>query len=364
MDVMRDVPQGEPPERFIPSSMEGELTEAEHFARYRYAASQVKGKRVLDAGCGMAYGSALLREAGAASVVGIDIATSVLDAVRDDMPDGVELCAGDVTSLDLPDDSFDVVVCFELIEHVEQQDRAVAELRRVLTADGLLIISSPNRKAYVPGNPYHVHEYEPEELRAALSERFAHVRLVRQHGFIGSAVLTDEELERADGTELDGLAVSKVVAQTPGQETYTLALGSDAALPDPPGTMVLTGLVEVRHWVDLYAEQQNVLRRQHEHMDNSDRLLAELGELRDRLREAEQQLAVVPELTRDVERTRAERERQEAVERELEVALHERDEWRAEAERAHSINRGMTSSASWKVTRPVRAAKRLARGRG
>jgi hypothetical protein len=116
--------------------------------------------------------------------------------------------------------------------------------------------------------------------------------------------------------------------------------------------------------VDLYAEQQNVLRRQHEHMDNSDRLLAELGELRDRLREAEQQLAVVPELTRDVERTRAERERQEAVERELEVALHERDEWRAEAERAHSINRGMTSSASWKVTRPVRAAKRLARGRG
>jgi SAM-dependent methyltransferase len=344
--------------------MHGELTEAEHFARYRWASGFVAGLRVLDAGCGMAYGSALLREAGAMEVVGVDVAAAVLDAVRDDMPDGVQLLQGDVTALPFDDGAFDVVVCFELIEHVEQQDRALAELRRVLTADGLLAISSPNRDAYVPGNPFHVHEYEPEELRAALGERFANVALLRQQGFIGSAVLTDEELERGDGRSLEGLGVRKVVGGTPGDETYTLAVASDVALPDPPSTMVLTGLVEVRHWAELYAEQQELLRRQHEHIDNSDRLLAELDELRTRLREAEQLLAVLPELERDVAVSTAERERLDEMAGQLAEAQHERDTWRAEAQRSQRIVRSMSTSVSWRLTQPVRSAKRLLPGRG
>ena len=70
------------PERFAPGDMRGELIEAEHLARYSWAAGLARGKRVLDAGCGTAYGSRMLAEGGAQEVVGIDIAAEVLEAVR------------------------------------------------------------------------------------------------------------------------------------------------------------------------------------------------------------------------------------------------------------------------------------------
>ncbi|MDT7545825.1 MAG: hypothetical protein QOE99_1935, partial [Actinomycetota bacterium] len=288
MPSSEDVLTQLPPERFVPATMAGELSEAEHLVRYRWAAGLVEGRRVLDVACGTAYGSALLREAGAASVLGVDIAEAVVESARPNMPAGVELRSGDIEDLDLEDDGYDVVVCFETIEHVRDRDAALAELERVLAPGGVLAISSPNREAYVAGNPHHVFEYTPDELRAALAQRFAHVRLYRQQGLIGCAVLGDDD---TTGTgPLTGLQVTVAQPGESGEETYVLALASDQPLPETPPVMVTTGLVEVRRWVELHKEQEEILRRQHLYIENTQLRYEEVAEIRARLREAEQEL--------------------------------------------------------------------------
>jgi SAM-dependent methyltransferase len=357
MTSSEDVLTEQPPERFVPATMAGELSEAEHLSRYRWAASLVEGRRVLDVACGTAYGSALLREAGAASVVGVDIAEAVIESARPDMPEGVELVVGDVQHLELEARVFDVVVCFETIEHVKDREAALDGLARVLAPGGVLVISSPNRDAYVPGNPHHVFEYAPDELRAALSARFPQVRLYRQQGLLGSAVLGPDDGASA-GAPVPGFEVTVAQPGEAGDETYVLALAGREPLPDPSPVMVTTGLVEVRRWVELYQEQQDVLRRQHEQIQNTQLQHEEIAALRARLREAEQELAVIPDLEEDARITREEHDRLYRFERERSEMAARIEQLEQLAERADRVNRGLQSSLSWRITKPLRALKR------
>jgi hypothetical protein len=211
----------------------------------------------------------------------------------------------------------------------------IAELSRLLSPEGILVVSSPNRAVYVPGNPHHVHEYLPDELHAALAESLEYVRLWRQHGWICSAILDDDSFASRDGAPIRDVWVEKVAGEEPGRETYTLALGSNAPLPDPAPGAVVTGTVEVRKWLDLYHDQARQLRDYHDHfagLENRDR---ELSDIRLRLEAAEIELARIPLLERD------------------------RDELRARAEAAERNLADVTMSPSWRVTTPLRRAKRL-----
>ncbi len=235
------------PERFVPGEMHG-LIEAEHVARYRWASSCVSGLRVLDAGCGTGYGSRLLGAAGAASVTGVDIAEEAIEAARADGAEGVQFLRGDISDLPFEDASFDVVVCFEAIEHVHDQARTLDELHRLLNSTGLLIVSSPNREVYQEGNPHHTHEFAPEELRGALEQRFANVRLERQQAWLLSMVCDDATLLESDPGHTLDLEVRKVAGIKPGSETFTLALAGKAELPVPPDLAILTNLGELDAW--------------------------------------------------------------------------------------------------------------------
>jgi SAM-dependent methyltransferase len=318
--------------------MAGELVEAEHLARYHWAAPAVAGARVLDAGCGMAYGSALLADAGAAEVVGIDRAAAVLEAARAEAPAKVELVHGELTDLPFSTNSFDVVVCFEVIEHVKEWDVVLAELHRVLTDDGVLMISSPNRDVYVPGNPHHVHEFLPDELREALGRRFARVELRRQHNWVTSAVMDDDQIAHRGRMGVDGAQWLKTTAVAPGREVYTIALATNGSeLPALPMTLAVTGDVEVRRWLDLYREQQEVLGRQ---TDQTRRLEAELAEL--------------PDLRRRLIEAEATANRVVADQSELEIL-------RIRMDLADRVMADLKSSVSWRMTAPLRAGKRLAR---
>jgi 2-polyprenyl-3-methyl-5-hydroxy-6-metoxy-1,4-benzoquinol methylase len=236
-------------ERFVPSQARGQLMEAEHLARYWWVSGLAAGRRVLDAGCGVGYGTAMLAAADAAEAIGIDIAQEAVTAASASHPT-LEFVACDIHSLPFDDGRFDLVVCFEVIEHVEGQDEVIAELARVLAPRGVLAISSPNRGVYPSGNPHHLHEYVPEELRAALARQFAHVALLRQHDWAASAVLADEQV--ADDSVADlGLAVGKAVALAPASETYTVALAGRERLPDAPSRIVLGGVDELREGLEL-----------------------------------------------------------------------------------------------------------------
>lgn len=327
------------PERFAPASVRGELTDAEHLVRYSWASRLAPGRRVLDAGCGLGYGSRLLRHAGASEVIGVDIAESVVEAAGADVEPGLRFEVGDVSGLDYEDGAFDLVVCLEVIEHVHDQRRVIGELVRVLAPDGILVVSSPNRAVYVPGNPHHVHEYLPDELHAALAESLEFVDLWRQHNWICSAVLDDESFEAQDLARVREIWVEKVAGEVPGRETYTLAIASNAPLPEPAPGAILTGTAEVRKWLELYDEQAQYLRAYNEELERIRHERAELGELRDRLAEAEGWLAQRPKVDADAgsdERIAALTARAEAAERNL-----------------HSV----VTSPSWRLTAPLRAMK-------
>jgi SAM-dependent methyltransferase len=327
------------PERFVPGLMDGELVEVEHLARYWWAARHAAGRTVLDAGCGVAYGTAALADAGAAHVVGVDIVQPVLDAAAPGLPGNVELRCADVAALPFDDGAFDLVVCFEVIEHVEQRDAVLDELTRVTAPDGLVLVSSPNRAAYVPGNPHHVHEYLPEELRAALAQRFPHVALMRQHDAAASLILADDQLGATGAHALEPEHVAKLMRLKPDAEPYTIAVASHAPLPTIPSSVCLTSTVEVRRWVELYGDQQRILDEQRAALRELDAATTQRRALVTQLELAERRVAHLTDI--------------EAQHRLAEDDLDN-------AQRAlHDIQ----SSLSWRLTRPLRVAKRVLRGR-
>jgi SAM-dependent methyltransferase len=327
------------PGRYVPQEMEGELVEAEHLARYWWASGLAAGRRVLDAGCGLGYGSGMLAAGGAKEVTGVDLAEEVVAAARAAVPEA-RFETGDVRSLPFADDSFDLVVCFEVIEHVADQEATLDELRRVLAPGGALAISSPNREQYVPGNPHHVRELTTAELETLLKARFAEVRLLQQCNFAASSISATGARGRQE------TIVHRLVEKPMGEETYTLAVAGDGDLPASPDLLTLAAPIEIREWVELFRAQQAYIEQQ------ADALATRLEADRDRvallrrLTEAETALAELPGL-----RARAE---------EADRASRRAEQLAWELDRARRVIADLQSSLSWRVTVPLRSAKQLA----
>jgi SAM-dependent methyltransferase len=174
-------------ERVIPELVNDDLW-AEHVARYAFAARLAAGRRILDAGCGTGYGAAEL-QSNAAGFIGIDVSWEAVEYAQ-------RYCAcaqASVGAIPFPNGSFDLVLAFEVIEHLADWQALLREARRVLTNDGLLIVSTPNREYYAEGrgtegpNPYHVHEFAFGEFRNTLLEVFPRVEILLQNRVEGFA---------------------------------------------------------------------------------------------------------------------------------------------------------------------------------
>ena len=169
-------------ERVIPGQVDIDLLN-EHLARYTFAARLARGKRVLDAGCGAGYGAAELAHS-AQSVVGIDLALEAVEFARENyrLPN-LQFEQASCTALPHRDSTFDLVVGFEVIEHLENWRDFLREVRRVLAPNGQFIVSTPNKAYYTESrgaegaNPFHVHEFEFEEFRTELKSIFPYVSL-------------------------------------------------------------------------------------------------------------------------------------------------------------------------------------------
>lgn len=169
------------PERIVPDETERGIV-ALHLKRYAFARPACAGKRVLDAGCGVGYGSAFLAEA-AAHVTGIDASEgAVAYARRRYALANVEFRVGDLTALEAPDGSYDVVCMFEVIEHLANRGPALTEVARVLRRDGVFFVSTPRADVTTetPANPFHHVEYSQSDFTALLSGTFADVTLYGQ----------------------------------------------------------------------------------------------------------------------------------------------------------------------------------------
>lgn len=219
-------------ERYTPET-EGNIY-LEHMHRYLMVRDLVSGKDVLDIASGEGFGSYFM--AGhAASVVGVDIDQLSVEhaSARYRLPN-LAFRVGSCDDIPLADNSVDVVVSYETIEHHDAHERMMLEVRRVLRPGGVIVISSPEKHAYtdVPGtrNPYHVKELYRAEFDALMRAHFRHVVLYGQRVVFGSAIFPEGHPGLSKTTDARTLEETEGVAHP----LYLIAIASDAALPALP----------------------------------------------------------------------------------------------------------------------------------
>ncbi|MBT2145640.1 MULTISPECIES: glycosyltransferase [unclassified Rhodanobacter] len=262
-------------ERYVPTEA-GEIRH-EHLHRYAWCTRLVEGKDVLDIACGEGYGSAMLARR-ARSVRGVDIAGDAV-AHASAIYKGIhslEFMQGNAAEIPLGDDSVDVVVSFETIEHHDRHKEMLSEIRRVLRPDGLLVISSPNRVVYseLAGhhNEFHVKELDFAEFDAVLKEQFDDVSYFGQRLAVGSSIFT-----------LQGMAtVQTVDALT---DTGSEVLERAASLADPVYFIAVAGALntELRTKLRpsvLFSEAEDLYTHHREVARWASELDAEMNELR------------------------------------------------------------------------------------
>ena len=174
-------PQKDMIERLVPGQAPQHLWE-EHLTRYRFACQFAKNKIVLDLGCGNGYGSFELAKNGKAKrVIGVDKSMEAINyAQKHYQNENLEFRIGDVSNLDFPAESADIIVAFEIIEHLKEPEKFLEEIKKVLKPDGLCLISTPNRKiaSYPclkyrrPRNIYHEFELTENEFLNLLKGHF------------------------------------------------------------------------------------------------------------------------------------------------------------------------------------------------
>ena len=317
-------PGPRPDKLAAPAEREQALSRVENESRYHWATEVVREREVLDAACGTGHGTAALAAAGAGRAVGVDIAEQAILDAREQFGAAAQFEIGDLHELPFAPGSFDVAICFETLAHVRDPDRALDELRRVLRADGLLLVSVPNAAQYPPGNPAHLQEFQRGELEQALGERFANVRLYGQQAHIVSLIADDAAPARGAEERDLSARVRRLAHSDPGEGLYTVVAASDASPPDMSTLALIGGPLEEREWHDLaWARQERVL----------------IAEAEASASEADAHAARL-ECTRSFELVRRAEDGRRRAERALEA--HE-------------------ASLSWRVTRSLRSGKRALR---
>jgi SAM-dependent methyltransferase len=165
-------------EFFVPGKS-GKRIEADHIERYRFACKFAENKSILDIACGVGYSAPLFIEAGAVSYDGVDLNEKLVKyANRTYGSDRVAFLVGNICSYS-SGKTYDMITCYETIEHVEDYESALRNLYALLKPGGSLFISSPNRLITSPralnlhdepANVFHTQEFTPQELLLKLRD--------------------------------------------------------------------------------------------------------------------------------------------------------------------------------------------------
>jgi SAM-dependent methyltransferase len=184
--LQRDQPPGVPPlqltgERTLPDVPEENYWFQRHLVVYRWIASRVGGRRVVDLACGEGYGSAVLART-ASSVVGVDANPDAFEHAR--LKYSGPKLRFERNMLELWDGDVDCVVFLQTIEHVQDPDAVLDRLRALVGRGGVAYVSTPNVLTLAPkgeersGNPWHIKEYRAEEFRSLCERHFGSVELL------------------------------------------------------------------------------------------------------------------------------------------------------------------------------------------
>lgn len=199
-----------------------------HLHRYAMALTLVKGKKVLDIASGEGYGSNLLSSE-ADYVYGVDIdEETIKNASNKYKKDNLQFLQGSTSNIPILDNSIDVVISFETLEHHDEHDEMMEEVKRVLRPHGILLISTPDRYFYSElknyNNQFHVKELYEKEFTDLIARYFKSQILYSQRYINGSSVI----LEKTNSVKFDfytgDFSNLKLISPSPD---YLIAICSD-----------------------------------------------------------------------------------------------------------------------------------------
>jgi len=214
-------------ERLLPSITNESMIE--HLHRYSLAKEFCRNKTILDIACGEGYGSNLISEV-AEHIYAIDIDQEAINNAKEKyIKKNLEFKCSSIENIPLENNSVDVILCFETIEHVSDYIKALKELKRVLKKEGLLIISTPNKTNYTDRtgyhNPFHIHEFIKSEFNELLSGFFKYNEFLSQ-GFLYGSFLWNEN-KMTNTRFYDGNYNKIVCLPSEDSELYFIVLCSD-----------------------------------------------------------------------------------------------------------------------------------------
>jgi 2-polyprenyl-3-methyl-5-hydroxy-6-metoxy-1,4-benzoquinol methylase len=256
------------------------LLDARAAARYWWISPLARGRRVLDAGCGLGLGSAVLAEVGAEEVIGVDRAAAVLELARSSrMPANLRLQCDELERLPLPDSSFDLVVCFDVIRRQEDVKNIIESLLRVAAPGGMLVTSYHNTSL-------------ADEARSILRQRLGNVSDFRQYDILTGAIIDDETSDVADLAPVEGMVIRKAAHCEPGTETDVIVVATDSSANMPGMAAVLCNPQDVYLWVRQAEAQERAIKELKAAILQLKAKLTERDQLLTELRTAEQMLAM------------------------------------------------------------------------
>ena len=195
-----------------------ELIACEHRHRYEFAASLCEGRSVLDLCCGSGYGSEIL-SATAAEVVGVDNDVATVDMAQATVgrSAGIRFEVADAVAYLRQGERgrFEVIVCFEGLEHLRELDAALTLLREHAESGSALIVSVPNSRLLEEDNPFHFTDFGYEEVQEAFAE-FPQVTILPQF-------LAEGSLITPPGAEGSDVSIALQDRDEPGYANHFIA---------------------------------------------------------------------------------------------------------------------------------------------
>jgi SAM-dependent methyltransferase len=360
-------------ERVIPGEVGPDLWN-EHLARYLFAARLTPDKRVLDLGCGTGYGTAELART-ASWAIGIDRAPEAIAYAGEHYRGpNLRFQTASCEAVPFPDGTFDLLVAFEVIEHLENWKGLLGEARRLLAPGGLFVVSTPNRVYYAESregtgpNPFHVHEFDYEEFRRELGAFFPHLALYVQNHAAGVVIGGEDR-----GDPEVAVGARRIDTQS---ANFFLAVASEAPFRPPSSFLLLPGSgnalrerqqhiarleAQVAEGLERHRQMVERFREQHAALEQSNRwaeeLKAELEAAGRRIEELQGQLEQSNQWATGLDRQLAECA---ALLDKAEATVVERTEWGQRLDQEVQHLRGLVEMA--RGSRWVRLGKKLGVG--
>lgn len=277
----------------------------EHVHRYALTRTLASGKRVLDMACGEGFGSAVLAPV-ARSVLGVDLSAEAIRHAKSryGLLPNLSFREADATRFDPGSDRFDLILSFETLEHVEDQEGLVGGIAGALAEGGCALISSPDKAEYSDANGYqnefHVRELYRDEFVALLLRHFRHVRLYGQRLFFHSTIWS-LDAPRASALMQNVQADGRHETDACAPPMYFIAACAqrEADLPALPGVALFADAAE-----SIYQDYRNEVRCSANARRVLDELQTALAETQQRLIAADARVAELEQALASAKKSR------------------------------------------------------------